>query len=38
MIVDSGALCSPDPKRQAYERLRRPIWPLDEVRSPFPAG
>ena len=31
MIVDSGALCTPDPKRHAYKRLRRPIWPLDEV-------
>ena len=35
MIVDSGALCTPDPKRHAYTRLRRPIWPLDEVRTPF---
>ena len=34
MIVDSGALCTPDPKRHAYTRLRRPIWPLDE----FPGG
>jgi microcystin degradation protein MlrC len=34
MIVDSGALCTPDPKRHAYTRLRRPIWPLDE----FPAA
>jgi microcystin degradation protein MlrC len=31
MIVDSGALCAPDPKRHAYKRLRRPIWPLDEI-------
>jgi len=38
MIVDSGALCTPDPKRHAYKRLRRPIWPLDEVRDPFPPG
>ena len=35
MIVQSGALCTPDPKRHAYTRLRRPIWPLDEVRDPF---
>ncbi len=34
MVVDSGALCTPDPKRHAYLRLRRPIWPLDE----FPGG
>jgi microcystin degradation protein MlrC len=31
MIVDSGALCSPDYKRFTYHKLRRPIWPLDEV-------
>jgi microcystin degradation protein MlrC len=34
MIADSGALCTPDPKRHSYKRLRRPIWPLDEVRDP----
>ena len=34
MIVDSGALCTPDPKRHNYTRLRRPIWPLDEIRDP----
>lgn len=31
MIVDSGALCTPDPKRLPFTRLRRPIWPLDEM-------
>ena len=37
MVVDSGALCSPDPKRFTYTRLRRPIWPLDEgVMPPSP--
>jgi microcystin degradation protein MlrC len=35
MVVDSGALCTPDPKRHTYTRLRRPIWPLDEVKEPF---
>ncbi len=30
MIVDSGALCTPDPVRLNYTRLRRPIWPLNE--------
>jgi len=35
MIVDSGALCTPDPKRFKYTKLRRPIWPLDEVKEPF---
>jgi len=29
MVVDSGALCTPDPRRHTYKRLRRPIWPLD---------
>ena len=31
MVVDSGALCTPDAKRHKYTRLRRPIWPLDEI-------
>ena len=35
MVVDSGALCTPDPKKYNYTRLRRPIWPLDEVVTPF---
>jgi microcystin degradation protein MlrC len=29
MVVDSGALCTPDPRRHTYTKLRRPIWPLD---------
>jgi microcystin degradation protein MlrC len=33
MIVDSGALCTPDPKRLPFTRLRRPIWPLDDVKA-----
>jgi len=37
MVVDSGALCTPDPKRFTYTRVRRPIWPLDEVKEPFQA-
>ena len=36
MIVDSGALCTPDPKRHAYVRLRRPIWPLDAMGEAYP--
>ncbi|MCK6449703.1 MAG: M81 family metallopeptidase [Alphaproteobacteria bacterium] len=31
MLADSGALCSPDYRRFTYKKLRRPIWPLDEV-------
>lgn len=37
MVVDSGALCTPDPKRFIYTKVRRPIWPLDEVEEPFTA-
>jgi microcystin degradation protein MlrC len=37
MVVDSGALCTPDVKRHTYTSLRRPIWPLDDVKAPFPA-
>ncbi|MBL8674109.1 MAG: M81 family metallopeptidase [Rhodospirillales bacterium] len=36
VVVDSGALCSPDVRRFAYTKLRRPVWPLDDVASPFP--
>ena len=38
MIVDSGALCTPDPKRHTYRRLRRPIWPLDEMGEAHPGA
>ena len=31
LIVDSGALTTPDYKKFTYKKLRRPIWPLDEV-------
>ncbi len=31
MLADSGALCSPDYRRFAYKKLRRPIWPLDNA-------
>lgn len=30
VVVDSGALCSPDTSRFAYTKLRRPVWPIDE--------
>ena len=29
LVVDSGALVSPDLSRFTYTKLRRPIWPLD---------
>lgn len=29
LVVDSGALASPDLSRLSYKKLRRPIWPLD---------
>jgi microcystin degradation protein MlrC len=31
MLVDSGALCSPDLTRFTFHKLRRPVWPLDEI-------
>ena len=36
IVVDSGALCSPDVRRFAYTKLRRPVFPLDDVEAPFP--
>jgi microcystin degradation protein MlrC len=35
VVVDSGALCSPDPQRFAYTKLRRPVWPLDQPSGVF---
>lgn len=32
MLADSGALCSPDYRRFTYKKLRRPIYPLDDVK------
>jgi microcystin degradation protein MlrC len=31
IIVDSGALTTPDYRRFTYRKLRRPIWPLDAI-------
>ena len=31
LIVDSGALTTPDYTKFTYRKLRRPIWPLDEI-------
>lgn len=33
LVVDAGGLCSPDVKRRKYERLRRPVFPLDEINA-----
>jgi microcystin degradation protein MlrC len=34
VLADSGGFVSPNLKRLAYTRVRRPIWPLDEVEMP----
>lgn len=34
LVVDAGGLTTPDYKRFPYRKLRRPIWPLDEVPLP----
>jgi microcystin degradation protein MlrC len=31
MVVDSGALCSHDLTRFNFTKVRRPVWPLDEI-------
>jgi microcystin degradation protein MlrC len=31
ILVDTGALCSPAYIPENYHRVRRPIWPLDEI-------
>ena len=31
LVVDLGALTTPDYRRFAYRKLRRPIWPLDDL-------
>ncbi|MFI4986200.1 MAG: M81 family metallopeptidase [Alphaproteobacteria bacterium] len=31
LIVDAGALTTPDYRRFTYRKLRRPIWPLDRL-------
>lgn len=36
VVVDSGALCTPDPRRYKFTKLRRPIWPLD-ANAPAPG-
>ena len=31
LVVDAGGLCSPDVTRRCYRRLRRPVFPLDDI-------
>jgi microcystin degradation protein MlrC len=31
ILVDTGALCSPHYTRELYPRVRRPVWPLDQI-------
>ncbi len=37
IVVDSGSLCSHDMTRFSFTKLRRPIWPLDELPDDTPA-
>ncbi|NKE46280.1 M81 family metallopeptidase [Roseomonas frigidaquae] len=32
--IDSGGLTSGDPKRFTFRRVRRPVWPLDDIAWP----
>ena len=36
IVVDSSSLCSHDLTRFAYKKLRRPIWPLDDIPEDAP--
>lgn len=31
LLVDSGSLCSPNHEPGQYKRVRRPIWPIDQL-------
>ncbi|MFQ8433088.1 M81 family metallopeptidase [Amaricoccus sp. W119] len=31
IVTDAGGLCTPDVKRRLYTRLRRPVFPLDDI-------
>jgi microcystin degradation protein MlrC len=31
IVTDAGGLCTPDVRRRHYTRLRRPVFPLDEI-------
>lgn len=34
IVCDCGALATPNYKLRAYHKLRRPIWPLDDIETP----
>jgi microcystin degradation protein MlrC len=38
VLVDTGALCSEIYTPQLFTRVRRPVWPLDSIPDPRPAG
>ncbi|WP_323776364.1 M81 family metallopeptidase [Leisingera sp.] len=31
IVTDAGGLCTPDVRRRSYARLRRPVFPLDQI-------
>ncbi|MDA7966947.1 M81 family metallopeptidase [Ruegeria sp.] len=33
IVTDAGGLCTPNVKRRTYTRLRRPVFPLDEINA-----
>lgn len=35
IVCDCGALATPDYSKRHYENVRRPIWPLDDMREGF---
>lgn len=38
IVADSGSLCSPVYTRFTYEKVRRPVWPLDELPEDVDLG
>lgn len=36
-FVDTGGLVSPDLRQFPYRRVRRPVWPLDDIPDPRPG-
>ena len=33
IVTDAGGLCTPNVKQRSYTRLRRPVFPLDEIHA-----
>lgn len=31
LVCDTGALCSPDVRTRPFQKIRRPVWPLDPM-------